>query len=81
MDSTTRAVVVIDRGWIFAGDITRENGRIKISRAVWVYTWVGSIFSEVIENPNKAKLKPMADMDLPESSEMFSVPVSADWGL
>ena len=22
----TRAVVVVDRGWIFAGDVTRENG-------------------------------------------------------
>ena len=25
----TRAVIVVDRGWIFAGDVTRENGRIK----------------------------------------------------
>lgn len=24
-----RAVVVVDRGWIFAGDVTEENGRIK----------------------------------------------------
>jgi len=23
-----RAVVVVDRGWIFAGDVTEENGRI-----------------------------------------------------
>lgn len=27
----TRAVVVIDRGWIYAGDVTRENGRIYLS--------------------------------------------------
>jgi hypothetical protein len=26
-----RAIVVVDRGWIFAGDVTRENGRIKLA--------------------------------------------------
>lgn len=31
-----RAVIVVDRGWIFAGDVTRENGRIKLSRAIHV---------------------------------------------
>ena len=35
-----RAVVVVDRGWIFAGDVTRENGRIKLSRAVHVFKLV-----------------------------------------
>jgi hypothetical protein len=29
INTGTRAVVVVDRGWIFAGDVTRENGRIK----------------------------------------------------
>jgi len=30
MSKGTRAVVVVDRGWIFAGDVTRENGRIRL---------------------------------------------------
>ena len=34
-----RAVVVVDRGWIFAGDVTRENGRIYLTKAVWVFRW------------------------------------------
>jgi len=34
-----RAVVVVDRGWIFAGDVVRENGRIKLSRAIHVFRW------------------------------------------
>ena len=34
-----RAVIVVDRGWIFAGDVTRENGRIKLSRALHVFKW------------------------------------------
>jgi hypothetical protein len=29
--SGSRAVVVVDRGWIFAGNVTRENGRIILS--------------------------------------------------
>jgi hypothetical protein len=33
----TRAVIVVDRGWIFAGDVKRENGRIKLSRALYVW--------------------------------------------
>ena len=34
-----RAVVVVDRGWIFAGDVEDVNGRIRITRAVWVLRW------------------------------------------
>jgi hypothetical protein len=30
----TRAVVVVDRGWIFAGDVTREGNRIFLDNAV-----------------------------------------------
>lgn len=76
-----RAVVVVDRGWIFAGDVTRENGRIKLSRAVWVFRWESVGFSGVIENPEKATIKPMADVDIPEGAEIFCVPVSENWGL
>jgi len=36
-----RHVVVVDRGWIFAGDMTRENGRIRLERAVHVFRWSG----------------------------------------
>lgn len=76
-----RAVVVVDRGWIFAGDVTRENGRIKLSRAVWVFRWESCGFAKVIEDPSKADIRPMADVDIPEGAEIFCVPVSDDWGL
>ena len=78
-----RAVVVVDRGWIFAGDVTRENGRIKITRAVWVFSWESIGFDGVIANPKSGKvvIKPMPNgVDLPEGTEIFSVPVSDDWG-
>lgn len=76
-----RAVIVVDRGWIFAGDVTREDGRIKLSRVVWVFRWESIGFSGVIDYPEKATLKPMADVDIPEGAEIFCVPVSKDWGL
>ena len=76
-----RAVIVVDRGWIFAGDVTREAGRIKLSRAVWVFSWQSCGFGKVIEDPSKADIRPMADVDIPEGAEIFCVPVDEHWGL
>jgi hypothetical protein len=77
----SRAVVVVDRGWIFAGDIARENGRIILSRAVWVFRWESCGFAKVIEDPSGADIRPIANVEIPEGAEIFSVPVSDDWGL
>ena len=81
--SGNRAVVVVDRGWIFAGDVTRENGRIRLSRALHVFKWEATGFSGMIDNPKKAKadLRPIADVDLPEGAEIFCVPVDNKWGI
>jgi hypothetical protein len=76
-----RAVIVVDRGWIFAGDVTRENGRIYLSRAVWVFRWEFCGFAKVIEDPTQAEIRPMADVDIPEGAEIFCVPVNDQWGL
>jgi hypothetical protein len=78
-----RAVVVVDRGWIFAGDVTRENGRIRLSRALHVFKWESLGFAAMIDRPKAAKadLRPVADVDIPEGAEIFCVPVSAEWGL
>ena len=79
----TRAVVVVDRGWIFAGDLTRENGRILISNALHVFKWESVGFSGLISDPKKAKadLRPIADVDMPAGAEIFCVPVDDGWGL
>ena len=80
----TRAVIVVDRGWIFAGDVTRENGRIRMSRAVWVFRWEEIGFDGVITNPKdkKVEIKPMPNgVDIPEGAEIFCVPVADNWGL
>jgi len=76
-----RAVVVVDRGWIFAGDVTRENGRINLSRAVWVFRWESCGFAKVIEDPSMADIRPIADVEIPDGSEIFCIPVSDHWGL
>lgn len=79
-----RAVIVVDRGWIFAGDVTRENGRIKLNRAVWVFRWESVGFDGVISDPKSSKvtLKTMSrPIDIPEGAEIFSVPVDENWGL
>ena len=76
----TRAVIVVDRGWVFAGDVTRENGRIKLTRALHVFKWDSIGFAKVIETA-KADLRPIADVDIPADAEIFAVPVPDNWGL
>lgn len=76
----TRAVVVVDRGWIFAGDVTRDSGRIRISRAVHVFKWASIGFAKMVDTEN-ADLRPIADVDMPEGAEIFCVPVHDQWGL
>jgi len=76
----TRAVVVLDRGWIFAGDVTRENGRIRLSRAVHVFSWDSIGFAKMVET-EQADLRPIADVDMPDGAEIFCVPVHEGWGL
>jgi hypothetical protein len=78
-----RAVVVVDRGWIFAGDVTRKNGRITLTNALHVFKWDALGFSGMVADPKAAKadLRPVADVDIPQGAEVFSVPVPEGWGL
>ncbi len=79
-----RAVIVVDRGWIFAGDVTEKDGRIYLDRAVWVFSWTSIGFDGVLKNPksDKVALRPLTTrVDLPADAEVFRCPVSDDWGL
>lgn len=78
-----RAVVVVDRGWIFAGDVTRENGRITLTNAIHVFRWESIGFDGMLANPSSSKvtLKTLVNpVEIPEGSEIFCVPVAANWG-
>jgi hypothetical protein len=82
--SGTRAVIVVDRGWIYAGDVTRKDGRITLDRAVWVMRWESIGFDGLIADPKskKATIKPMPyPVEIPEGAEIFAVPVPDTWGL
>jgi len=75
-----RHVVVVDRGWIFAGDMTRENGRIKLSNALHVFKWESIGFAKMVETAN-ADLRQIADIDIPEDAEIFCIQVDESWGM
>jgi len=80
----SRAVVVVDRGWIFAGDVTEENGRIYLDRAVWVFGWQSVGLNGALANPKSGKvdIRPLTTrVDIPAGAEIFRLPVANDWGL
>ena len=83
--SRNRAIIVVDRGWIYAGDVLEENGRIRLHRPVWVFRWSSIGFDGVVANPSKeeVEIRPMTDrvIDIPCHSEVYRVPVPDDWGL
>ena len=79
-----RAVVVVDRGWIFAGDVEDVNGRIRITRAVWVFRWEGIGFDAMLKDPKSSKVtlrKMDHAVDMPADAEVFRCPVDSSWGL
>ncbi len=78
-----RAVVVVDRGWVFAGDVEDVGGRIKISRALHINRWESVGFDGMLKDPGSPKvfMKSVSDVDIPAGSEIFRVPVSDNWGI
>jgi hypothetical protein len=79
-----RAVLVVDRGWIFAGDVTVEGNRIKLSRAVQVLRWERNGFAGLVADPKGAGanlLKMVGVVDIPSDAEIFRVPVPDTWGV
>jgi len=78
-----RAVVVVDRGWIFAGDTTEAGDRVYLDNAVHVFRWSSIGFPAVIEDPHRPEVdirKLAYRVDIPKASEIFRIPVPADWG-
>jgi hypothetical protein len=79
-----RAVVVVDRGWIFAGDVEVRDAYLILSRAVWVFKWSEIGFDRVIADPKNSKVtlrRMPGPVAVPIDSEIFRCPVAADWGL
>ena len=79
-----RCVVVIDRGWIYAGDVERKDGRILLTRAVWVFNWASIGFDGVLKNPksDNVELRKIDHVvDIPEGAEIYCIHVDDKWGL
>lgn len=81
-----RNVIVIDRGWIFAGDVSFNDAtqEYTLAKALWVFKWESIGFDGVIKDPKSSKVT-IRKMDqpvvVPKNSVIFKVPVDANWGL
>ena len=86
LPSGNRNIVVVDRGWIFAGDVVfnGETQELVLSNAVWLFKWESIGFDGAIKNPKSDQVT-IRKMDnpvvIPKQSVVFKVPVSSRWGL
>ncbi len=79
-----RVILVVDRGWIFAGDqTTTSDGYVLLKNAVHVFRWESMGFAAMVQQGKgpKVDLRPVADVEIPKDSIIFRVPVPANWGL
>lgn len=79
-----RVIVVVDRGWIFAGDqSTTSDGYVKLTNAVHVLRWESMGFAAMVAQGKgpKVDLRAVADVEIPKDSIIFRVPVGEKWGL
>jgi len=79
-----RHVLVLDRGWIVAGDLEEKDSRILVTRALHVRHWSNVGFDGMVANPKckDVKIVPLANgFNVPAECELFRVPVDDSWGL
>jgi hypothetical protein len=77
-----RAIFVVDRGWIFAGDASKcSDGYIRLNRAVWIFKWSVVGFASVVSDAKKADVRPIDPVEIPAGSVIFRIPVEQTWGL
>jgi len=78
-----RCVVVLDRGWIFVGDLaTAPNGYHVLSNCSNVRKWASGGFGGMCRDPQLAGvvLDPCADLAFTVDAPLFTVPVEDGWG-
>lgn len=79
-----RKVVVIDRGWIFAGDVELQGDMYKLTRAVHVFCWDSIGYSRMLVDwrSDKVDIRQCEhDVEVPKGSVIFFSPVEDTWGL
>lgn len=79
-----RVILVVDRGWIFAGDQSRtSDGYVSLTNAVHVFKWESIGFAKMVEDwkDSKVDIRKVLDVEVPDDSIVFRIPVGKDWGL
>jgi hypothetical protein len=76
-----RHIVVLDRGWIFVGDLREEDGKIILSNCVNVRKWTQGGFGGLTKDPrgSGAVLDQCEPISFHKSAVIFMVPVVEDW--
>jgi hypothetical protein len=80
----TRAVFVIDRGFIYAGDWSLSDGQYTLADAVNLRRYESIGFEGVLADPKSSKATIVAmpyPVIVPAGSVLFMVPVPQGWGL
>lgn len=79
-----RAVFVVDRGWMFAGDASETaDGCVRLDNAVWIFGWQEIGFAGVVKDwkSKKVDIRPISPVEIPKGSWIFRVPVETGWGV
>jgi hypothetical protein len=80
----TRAVFVIDRGYIYAGDWCLSDGEYTLANAVNLRRYESIGFEGVLANPKSSNATIVVmpyPVIVPAGSVLFRVPVPQGWGL
>lgn len=80
--SPGRCVVVVDRGWIYAGDWSESGDYVRLDNAVWVFRWESIGFAAMLDDwkNSKVDIRKSLPVEIPKGSIIFRVPVDAGWG-
>jgi hypothetical protein len=76
-----RAIVVADRGWIFAGRVSDDGDSLTITDCVNVRSWKTGGFGGLTLSAKDAGavLDKCAPVKLPKSAVIFVVPIGGEW--
>lgn len=81
----TRVVLVVDRGYIYAGDLSQtSDGYWRLDRAVHVRRWEAIGWDGLLADPKSTRvtIKPLAmPVEVPQNSVISRHPVPDNWGL
>lgn len=79
-----RRLVIIDRGWMIAGDVEERDGMLYLHRPVMLAKFSGTWLDGAISDPQSSDVtlkKLPGPAEVPFAAVLFRIPVSVDWGL